>query len=125
LLLHRLNLKPILYSIFQKENATTAFLAALATFAAVWRFIFQSPRDTIWQKYTFIITILLMGAFHIYHRLSASPQCYRFYGSDSHINLKVLQALAIDSEYGGAAVYVAEHAPVQKRVSGLHGYRHQ
>ncbi len=109
---------------FPKENATAALLASFATYAAGFlvrpfgALVFGRIGDLVGRKYTFLVTILVMG---ISTALVGLLPTYESVGMLSPILLVILrlaQGLALGGEYGGAATYVAEHAPHEKR--GLH-----
>lgn len=106
---------------FPKENATTAFLATLATFAAglvvrpFGALFFGRIGDMIGRKYTFMVTMLLMGGSTFAIGLVPSYNTIGFIAPILVLILRLLQGLAIGGEYGGAATYVAEHSPVHKR----------
>jgi predicted MFS family arabinose efflux permease len=102
-------------------NPTVALLASLATLAAGFlvrpfgALFFGRLGDLIGRKYTFLITILLMGGSTA--ALGFLPT-YLQIGDAAWIILlllRLLQGLALGGEYGGAATYVAEHAPPGKR----------
>lgn len=106
---------------FPAENPTAAFLAALATFAAGFivrpfgALVFGRLGDIVGRKYTFLVTLLLMGlsTFSIgfvpgYKEIGAAAPFII-------LMLRFIQGLALGGEYGGAATYVAEHAPAGQR----------
>ena len=102
-------------------NDTTAFMFALLAFAAGFfvrpfgALVFGRLGDLVGRKYTFLITIVIMGA---RRRWSACLPSYETIGVAAPIILiclRLLQGLALGGEYGGAATYVAEHAPDGKR----------
>jgi MFS family permease len=102
-------------------NPTVALLASLATLAAGFlvrpfgALVFGRLGDLIGRKYTFLVTILLMGGSTA--ALGFLPT-YAQIGDAAWIILlllRLLQGLALGGEYGGAATYVAEHAPPGKR----------
>ena len=106
---------------FPKENATFAFLATLATFAAglvvrpFGALFFGRLGDLIGRKYTFMVTLVLMGGSTF--AIGLIPN-YETIGSAAPVTilvLRILQGLAIGGEYGGAATFVAEHSPENKR----------
>ena len=104
-------------SFFPKNDPTAAFLSTLAAFGAGFiarpfgGIIFGRLGDRIGRKYTFLLTLLLMGG---------STFAIAFIPSYSQIGLvapaillflRIIQGLALGGEYGGAATYVAEYAP--------------
>ena len=106
---------------FAGVNETTAFMFALLTFAAGFAvrpfgaLVFGRLGDLVGRKRTFLITIVIMGAATA---LVGVLPTYATVGVASPIALfvlRALQGLAIGGEYGGAAIYVAEHAPSGKR----------
>lgn len=113
--------KTISTQFFPEGNATAALLSTLAIFAAGFivrpfgALVFGRLGDLIGRKYTFLLTLVLMGGstFLIglvpgYHTIGmAAPLLV--------LLLRLIQGLALGGEYGGAATYVAEHAPVNRR----------
>ncbi|MBD8613407.1 MFS transporter [Pseudomonas putida] len=106
---------------FSGVNDTTAFIFALMTFSAGFlvrpfgALVFGRLGDMIGRKYTFMVTIVLMG---ISTFLVGILPTYASWGIAAPILLvvlRMLQGLALGGEYGGAATYVAEHAPRNKR----------
>ncbi|WP_028232425.1 MFS transporter [Paraburkholderia mimosarum] len=106
---------------FSGVNETAAFIFALLAFAAGFAvrpfgaLVFGRLGDLVGRKYTFLITILLMGASTF---LVGVLPSYATIGITAPILLVVLrlfQGLALGGEYGGAATYVAEHAPSGRR----------
>src|SRR2546425_230474 len=106
---------------FPKGNATAALLSAFATYAAGFlvrpfgALFFGRIGDLVGRKYTFLITIIVMGGSTA--AVGILPT-YESVGVVAPILLTVLrlaQGLALGGEYGGAATYVAEHAPDHKR----------
>ena len=102
-------------------NPTVALLASLATLAAGFlvrpfgALVFGRLGDLIGRKYTFLVTIVLMGGATA--ALGFLPT-YAQIGDAAWVILlllRLLQGLALGGEYGGAATYVAEHAPPGKR----------
>jgi MFS family permease len=71
--------------------------------------------DLIGRKATFLITILIMGVSTFLVGLLPDTKAWGWYAPIGLITLRVLQGLALGGEYGGAAVYVAEHAPQGRR----------
>ena len=102
-------------------NPTTSFIMALLVFAAGFivrpfgALVFGRIGDMVGRRYTFIITLLVMGLSTF---LVGCLPTYKTAGVAAPIMLVVLrmfQGLALGGEYGGAATYVAEHAPNDKR----------
>src|SRR5690349_3246689 len=100
---------------FAGVNETTSFIFALLAFAAGFAvrpfgaIVFGRLGDMIGRKYTFLVTILLMGLSTF---LVAFLPTYKSWGIAAPITLialRLLQGLALGGEYGGAATYVAEH----------------
>lgn len=106
---------------FPDANPTAALLSTLATFAAGFivrpfgALVFGRLGDIIGRKYTFLLTLVLMGASTF---LIGCVPGYATIGGWAPflvLLLRLLQGLALGGEYGGAATYVAEHAPAGKR----------
>ncbi|MEO6136673.1 MAG: MFS transporter [Ginsengibacter sp.] len=106
---------------FPKENPVAAFLATLATFSAglvvrpVGALVFGKMGDMIGRKYTFMVTLVLMGGSTIAIGLVPTYDSIGFLAPLIILILRLLQGLAIGGEYGGAATYVAEQSPVNQR----------
>ncbi len=106
---------------FPSDNPTAAFLATLATFAAGFvvrpfgALFFGRLGDLIGRKYTFMVTLLLMGGATFLIGCVPSYESIGFMAPVLVLLLRLLQGLALGGEYGGAATYVAEHAPANKR----------
>jgi MFS family permease len=106
---------------FSGVNETAAFIFALMAFAAGFAvrpfgaLVFGRLGDLVGRKYTFLITILLMGASTFVVGLLPSYAAIGIAAPIILIVLRLLQGLALGGEYGGAATYVAEHAPQGKR----------
>ncbi len=102
------------------EPATQAIFALLA-FAAGFlvrpfgALVFGRLGDLVGRKYTFLITIVIMGASTFLVGLLPGYAAIGWVAPVALIVLRMLQGLALGGEYGGAAVYVAEHAPVGRR----------
>src|SRR5215203_5108364 len=106
---------------FPKGNDTAALLSAFATYAAGFlvrpfgALVFGRIGDLVGRKYTFLVTILVMGFATFAVGLLPSYDAIGWAAPVILIALRMLQGLALGGEYGGAAVYVAEHAPVGRR----------
>ena len=77
--------------------------------------VFGSIGDLVGRKYTFLVTILIMGVSTFLVGLLPGYQSWGIAAPIILIALRMLQGLALGGEYGGAAVYVAEHAPAGRR----------
>ena len=77
--------------------------------------VFGRLGDMIGRKYTFLVTILIMGLSTFIVGLLPTLRLDRHRRADHPVGLRLLQGLALGGEYGGAATYVAEHAPHGKR----------
>ena len=106
---------------FSGLDAGSAFIFALLAFAAGFivrpfgALVFGRLGDLIGRKYTFLVTILLMGGATFIVGLLPSYETIGVAAPVILIALRMLQGLALGGEYGGAATYVAEHAPHGKR----------
>jgi MFS family permease len=106
---------------FSGLDAGSAFIFALLAFAAGFivrpfgALVFGRLGDLIGRKYTFLVTILLMGASTFIVGLLPGYATIGVAAPVILIVLRMLQGLALGGEYGGAATYVAEHAPHGKR----------
>ncbi len=106
---------------FPAGHPQGALLASLATFAtgfAVRPFgavIFGRIGDLIGRKFTFMLTLLIMGSGTFLMGLMPSFQTIGWWAPILVVTLRMLQGLALGGEYGGAAVYIAEHSPDNKR----------
>jgi MFS family permease len=104
-------------------DPTTTFIFALLAFAAGFivrpfgALVFGRLGDMIGRKYTFLITILIMGASTFIVGLLPGYAAIGIAAPIILVTLRILQGLALGGEYGGAATYVAEHAPHGKRGS--------
>jgi MFS family permease len=102
-------------------NETTAFIFALLAFAAGFivrpfgALVFGRLGDLVGRKYTFLITMGLMGASTFLVGLLPTYASIGIAAPILLVILRLLQGLALGGEYGGAATYVAEHAPHGKR----------
>ncbi len=77
--------------------------------------VFGSLGDLIGRKYTFLMTIMIMGLSTFLVGMLPSYSSWGMAAPVILIGLRMLQGLALGGEYGGAAVYVAEHAPINQR----------
>ena len=106
---------------FAGFNQTTAFIFALLAFAAGFAvrpfgaLIFGRLGDMVGRKYTFLITIVIMGLSTFLVGVLPTYATIGIAAPIALITLRLLQGLALGGEYGGAATYVAEHAPHGKR----------
>ncbi len=106
---------------FAGTDPNTAFIFALLAFAAGFlvrpfgAIVFGRLGDMVGRKYTFLVTILLMGASTFIVGLLPNYASIGIAAPIILITLRILQGLALGGEYGGAATYVAEHAPDGKR----------
>jgi len=108
---------------FAGTDPTTGFIFALLAFAAGFivrpfgALVFGRLGDMIGRKYTFLVTIVIMGSSTFIVGLLPSYASIGIAAPVILIALRILQGLALGGEYGGAATYVAEHAPDDKRGS--------
>jgi MFS family permease len=106
---------------FPKDNQTAALLSAFATYAAGFlvrpfgAIVFGRIGDLVGRKYTFLMTILFMGFSTFAVGLLPTFEAIGWAAPVLLVLLRLVQGLALGGEYGGAATYVAEHAPHGKR----------
>lgn len=106
---------------FSGVNETAAFIFALMAFAAGFAvrpfgaIVFGRLGDLVGRKYTFLVTILIMGLSTFIVGVLPSYASIGIAAPVILVGLRLLQGLALGGEYGGAATYVAEHAPHGKR----------
>ncbi|PTR32718.1 sugar transport protein [Luteibacter sp. OK325] len=106
---------------FTGLNETSQFIFALLAFAAGFAvrpfgaIVFGRLGDLIGRKYTFLITIIIMGTSTFLVGVLPGYSTMGVLAPVLLIALRLLQGLALGGEYGGAATYVAEHAPAGKR----------
>lgn len=106
---------------FPKGHDTAAFLASLATFGAGFAvrpfgaIVFGRIGDLVGRKYTFLVTIIIMGLSTALMGLLPTWDQIGILAPILLVTLRLAQGLALGGEYGGAATYVAEHAPKGKR----------
>jgi len=106
---------------FPPGNATAALLSSFVAYAAGFlvrpfgALVFGRIGDLVGRKYTFLITIVVMGASTAAVGLLPTYARIGFLAPILLVVLRLTQGLALGGEYGGAATYVAEHAPHGKR----------
>ncbi|WP_211453756.1 MFS transporter [Collimonas antrihumi] len=106
---------------FSGTDPNTGFIFALLAFAAGFivrpfgALVFGRLGDMIGRKFTFLVTILIMGASTFIVGILPNYATIGIAAPIILITLRILQGLALGGEYGGAATYVAEHAPDDKR----------
>jgi len=106
---------------FSGVNETTGFIFALAAFAAGFAvrpfgaLVFGRLGDLVGRKYTFLVTMGLMGASTFTVGVLPSYVSIGVAAPIMLVMLRLIQGLALGGEYGGAATYVAEHSPNNKR----------
>ncbi|WP_413293504.1 MFS transporter [Bdellovibrio sp. HCB185ZH] len=106
---------------FPKGNETAALLGTLATFATGFivrpfgALVFGRIGDVVGRKYAFMVTLLIMGLATTAIGLLPGYETIGVFAPLLLLILRLLQGLAMGGEYGGAAIYVAEHSPDGKR----------
>jgi MFS family permease len=106
---------------FPKDNPTAGILSTLAIFAAGFVFrpfgaiVFGWFGDIFGRKYTFLLTLILMGGATFAIGLVPNYESIGIFAPTLVLVLRLLQGLALGGEYGGAATYVAEHSPPDRR----------
>src|SRR4051812_46563188 len=112
------SLSAVLSSVFYPEtNTTISLLKWLATFAAGFAvrpfgaLVFGRIGDLVGRKYAFMMTLLIMGGSTAAIGLLPGYASIGVMAPILLVTLRLLQGLALGGEYGGAAVYVAEHSP--------------
>ena len=106
---------------YDVENETLGLLLVWSTFAVGFAFrpigaiLFGYLGDQLGRKYTFLVTVTLMGIATAGVGFIPTVQDIGVAAPIIVILLRVIQGLALGGEYGGAAIYVAEHAPPEKR----------
>ena len=106
---------------FPKDNPTAAFLATLAAFGVGFvirpfgAVVFGRLGDLVGRKKTFLLTLLLMGGATFSIGLIPGYSSIGVLAPILVFILRAVQGLALGGEYGGAAIYVAEHAPLHRR----------
>lgn len=106
---------------FPQDNPTAAFLNTLGIFGAGFvvrpfgAIVFGRLGDLIGRKYTFLVTLIIMGGSTFAIGLIPDYESWGILAPLIVLTLRLLQGLALGGEYGGAATYVAEHAPAARR----------
>jgi len=106
---------------FPPGNETAALMSAFATYAAGFvvrpfgALVFGRVGDIVGRKYTFLMTILFMGSATFFVGLLPTYASIGWTAPVLLVTLRLIQGLALGGEYGGAATYVAEHAPNNRR----------
>jgi MFS family permease len=106
---------------YPQGNSTLALIAYLATFAVGFvvrpfgALFFGRIGDLVGRKYAFLVTLVLMGAATAAVGFLPTFESIGYAAPVILILIRVLQGLALGGEYGGAAIYVAEHVPDNKR----------
>jgi MFS family permease len=106
---------------FSNVPANVGFIFTLLAFAAgfavrpLGALIFGRIGDIVGRKYTFLVTMTLMGLGTFFIGVLPSYAQWGILAPIVLIALRLVQGLALGGEYGGAAIYVAEHAPADKR----------
>ncbi len=115
-------LAPILAPLFfPSSSETAAFLNTLATFGAgfavrpLGALVFGRIGDMVGRKYAFMVTLLIMGLATAAIGLLPTVASIGIAAPLMLVFLRLMQGLALGGEYGGAAIYVAEHAPAHRR----------
>jgi MFS family permease len=113
--------KTIASQFFPEGNDTAALLSTLAIFVAGFlvrpfgALVFGRLGDLVGRKYTFLLTLVLMGGSTFLIGLVPSYKSIGMAAPLLVLLLRLVQGLALGGEYGGAATYVAEHAPAHRR----------
>ena len=106
---------------FPPGNETAQLLASLATFGAgfgvrpLGALVFGHIGDLVGRKYTFLVTMTLMGLSTALVGFLPTYEQIGIWATVILVALRLLQGLALGGEYGGAATYVAEHVPDERR----------
>lgn len=109
------------HQLFPSDAGASALINTLAIFAAGFivrpfgALVFGRLGDLIGRKYTFLLTLVLMGGSTFLIGLIPSYNSIGYAAPILVLILRLVQGLALGGEYGGAATYVAEHAPVGRR----------
>lgn len=106
---------------FPKEDPTAALLSTLATFGAGFAarpfgaLVFGRVGDMVGRKYAFLVTLLLMGGATTLIGFLPTYAQVGIWAPGILLVIRIIQGLALGGEYGGAATYVAEHVPDNRR----------
>jgi MFS family permease len=106
---------------FPSTSETASLMSALATFAAGFlvrpfgALVFGRLGDLVGRKYTFLLTLVLMGGSTFLVGCVPSYATWGIFAPATLLILRLIQGLALGGEYGGAATYVAEHSPANQR----------
>src|SRR5687768_815264 len=106
---------------FPDTNPTLSYVATLATFAVGFivrpfgAIVFGRLGDMVGRKYTFLLTLLIMGGSTFAIGLIPGYATIGILAPILVLILRLAQGLALGGEYGGAATYVAEHSPAGRR----------
>lgn len=109
------------HQLFPSDAGASALINTLAIFAAGFivrpfgAIVFGRLGDLVGRKYTFLLTLVLMGGSTFLIGLIPSYSSIGYAAPILVLILRLVQGLALGGEYGGAATYVAEHAPVGRR----------
>ena len=106
---------------FPPGNETAALLASLAAFGAgfavrpIGALVFGRLGDRVGRKQTFLITIVLMGLATALVGLIPTFEVIGWWAPALLVTLRLIQGLALGGEFGGAAIYIAEHSDSKRR----------
>ena len=106
---------------FPGTDPTAALLSTLATFGAGFAarpfgaLVFGRIGDLVGRKYSFLVTLLIMGAATTLIGILPTYATIGILAPIILLVIRIVQGLALGGEYGGAAIYVAEHVPDNKR----------
>ena len=107
----------------RRATRRAALLASLAAFGAgfgvrpLGAIVFGRIGDLIGRKYTFLVTVVIMGLATALHRVPPTYEQIGMWAPILLVTLRLAQGLALGGEYGGAATYVAEHARITSGVT--------
>jgi len=118
------SLTPIISPLFFPNAANDPVLSLLVALLTFWigfavrpfgAIVFGRIGDLIGRKYTFLVTLIIMGGATSLIGLIPTAQSIGIAAPLILVGLRILQGLALGGEYGGAAIYVAEHSPDGRR----------